>query len=259
MPLPALWTLASNHVEYEQHHYSVPHPYVGKTLELHAFDNLFEVWADGQMNTSHSRRLHPGNSTAAEHMPESHHHHEQWTSERLKSWTTGVGSDTLAWVSGRLANAEGLTRLKQIKLIVKITATWFRRTEICIRPRSYLRNMKTSVAHATSTETGNSIMLHTLMKLLAEMKLMRIAAALFPLMEQPGTYKELSFRERLALLVTRESLERDQRKQKRLLQKARLRLEASVHDIDYQPARHLERSRIAQLSQNEWGAGDITC
>jgi len=38
------------------------------------------------------------------------------------------------------------------------------------------------------------------------------------------------------MLVTRESLEREQRKQKRLLQKARLRLEVSVHDIDYQPA-----------------------
>lgn len=93
---------------------------------------------------------------------------------------------------------------------------------------------------------------HTLMKQLTEMKLTGMAAALSSQMEQPGTYEDLSFRERLALLVTHESLERDQRKQKRLLQKARLRLEASVHDIDYQPARNLERSRIAQLSQNEW-------
>lgn len=87
------------HVEYEQHYYSVPHQYVGKTVELHAFDNLLEVWADGQMIASHPRRLHPGNSTAAEHMPERHRHHQQWTPERLKSWAAGVGSDTLAWVS----------------------------------------------------------------------------------------------------------------------------------------------------------------
>ncbi|MGU6937078.1 ATP-binding protein [Salmonella enterica subsp. enterica serovar Madelia] len=93
---------------------------------------------------------------------------------------------------------------------------------------------------------------YTLMKQLTEMKLTGMATTLSSQMEQPGTYEELSFRERLALLVTRESLEREQRKQKRLLQKARLRLEASVHDIDYQPARNLERSRIAQLSQNEW-------
>lgn len=75
---------------------------------------------------------------------------------------------------------------------------------------------------------------HTLMKQLTEMKLTGMATALSSQMEQPGTYEELSFRERLALLVTRESQEREQRKQKRLLQKARLRLEASVHDIDYQ-------------------------
>lgn len=108
--------------------------------------------------------------------------------------------------------------------------------------------MKTSVAHATSTETGNPIMPHTLMKQLTEMKLTGTAAALSSQTEQPGTYEGLSFREKLALLVTREYLERDQRKQKRLLQKSRLRLEASVHDIDYQPARNLERPRIAQLS-----------
>ncbi|AVL16943.1 Transposase for insertion sequences IS1326/IS1353 [Enterobacter hormaechei] len=141
------------HVEYEQHHYSVPHQHVGKTVELHAFDNQLEVWSDGQMIASHPRRLHPGNSTAAEHMPERHRHHQQWTPERLKSWAAGVGSDTFTWVSERLAekahpeqayrlclgllsltreypservnnscrlaNAEGLTRLKQIKSILK--------------------------------------------------------------------------------------------------------------------------------------------
>lgn len=63
----------------------------------------------------------------------------------------------------------------------------------------------------------------------------KMGTALSAQMEQPGTYENLSFKERLALLVSRESLEREQRKQKRLLQKARLRLEASVHDIDYQP------------------------
>ncbi|NJD85315.1 hypothetical protein EWM60_07525 [Candidatus Erwinia dacicola] len=82
------------HVEYELRHYSVPHQYVGKTVELHAFDNLLEVWADGPMIASHPRRFHPGNSTAAEHMPERHRHHQQWTPGRLKNWAAGVGSDT---------------------------------------------------------------------------------------------------------------------------------------------------------------------
>lgn len=66
---------------------------------------------------------------------------------------------------------------------------------------------------------------HTLMKQLTEMKLTGMAAALPSQMEQPGTYEELSFRKDWRCW-SRESLERDQRKQKRLLQKARLRLEA---------------------------------
>lgn len=78
---------------------------------------------------------------------------------------------------------------------------------------------------------------HTQMKQLTEMKLTGMAAALISQMEQPGANEEPTFRERLALLFKRESLERELRKQKRLLQKARLRLEASVQDIDYQPAR----------------------
>lgn len=52
MALPAHQKVKVNidyHVEYEQHHYPVPHQYVGKTVELHAFDNLPEVWADGLM------------------------------------------------------------------------------------------------------------------------------------------------------------------------------------------------------------------
>lgn len=55
-------------------------------------------------------------------------------------------------------------------------------------------------------------MSHTLMKQLTEMKLTGMEAALSSQMQQPGTYEELSFRERLALLVTRESLEREQRR-----------------------------------------------
>lgn len=62
-----------------------------------------------------------------------------------------------------------------------------------------------------------------------------MATALSAQIEQPETYEDLSFRERLALLVARGSPERDQSKQKRLLQKARLRLEAPVHDIDNYP------------------------
>jgi DNA replication protein DnaC len=66
-------------------------------------------------------------------------------------------------------------------------------------------------------------------------------------LEQPATH-DLSFDERLALLVEREETERDQRRQIRLLRLARLRQsDACVEDIDYRHPRGLERSRMASL------------
>lgn len=55
------------------------------------------------MIVSHPRRLHPGNSTTAEHMSEHHRRCQQWTPERLKSWAASVGPDTFTWVSEHLA------------------------------------------------------------------------------------------------------------------------------------------------------------
>ncbi|MGR7464469.1 hypothetical protein ACU60T_25235 [Klebsiella aerogenes] len=51
-------------------------------------------------------------------------------------------------------------------------------------------------------------MSHTLMKQLSELKLTGMATDLSAQMEQPGTYEDPSFKERLVLLVSRESLER---------------------------------------------------
>jgi DNA replication protein DnaC len=65
--------------------------------------------------------------------------------------------------------------------------------------------------------------------------------------EQPVT-QDLSFDERLALLIEREETLRDERRQIRLLRLARLRQTAAcVEDIDYQHPRGLERSRMASL------------
>ncbi|MBP4061110.1 IS21 family transposase, partial [Aeromonas sp. Prich7-2] len=51
------------HVSYEQHHYSVPHQYVGQQLELHAGDTLLQVYHQQQLVASHPRKTIPGMST----------------------------------------------------------------------------------------------------------------------------------------------------------------------------------------------------
>jgi len=83
------------------------------------------------------------------------------------------------------------------------------------------------------------------------MKLAGMADAYTQQLEQPDIQR-LSFDERLAMLVDRETLYRESRRQRRLLRLARLRQSACVEDIDYQHKRGLDRSLVASLITCDW-------
>jgi len=87
---------------------------------------------------------------------------------------------------------------------------------------------------------------------LRQLKLPGMAAALQSQLEQVGTYEGLAFMERLTLLVEQECLNRQQRKQDRLIRQARFKLAATVQDIDYQHPRNIKKTQIAQLAQGNW-------
>jgi len=87
---------------------------------------------------------------------------------------------------------------------------------------------------------------------LRQLKLSGMANALINQNEQPGTYEGLSFEERLQLLTDSEHLDRNQRKQQRLLKAARLKIDANPRDIDYQHPRGLKQSLVASLLQSDW-------
>ena len=87
---------------------------------------------------------------------------------------------------------------------------------------------------------------------LRELRLGAMAKALESQLEQPATYEDLCFTDRMALLVERECVEREGRRQQRLVRDARFRLRAHLGDIDYSHPRNLNKSRIAQLAQGEW-------
>jgi DNA replication protein DnaC len=66
-------------------------------------------------------------------------------------------------------------------------------------------------------------------------------------------YKELSFEERLGMLVDREMDNRQDRKLRTLLSKARFRYPgASIEDINFRARRGISKDVILQLSQNGW-------
>jgi hypothetical protein len=126
---------------------------VGETLELHASDALITVYFRHQPVATHARQHHPGITTEPAHMPKRHQKHHQWTPGRLKHWARDIGPEVLRWVDRqlsakahpeqayrlclgllnlsreypaqrlnaacRIANTQGLERLKQVKSILQ--------------------------------------------------------------------------------------------------------------------------------------------
>ncbi len=64
--------------------------------------------------------------------------------------------------------------------------------------------------------------------------------------------EELSFEERLGLLVDREMTEREDRRLKSRLRQAKLRQTACVEDIDYRHPRGLDKSLLLDLAGCQW-------
>ena len=62
----------------------------------------------------------------------------------------------------------------------------------------------------------------------------------------------LDFEARLALLVEREMTSRDNRRLERLLKQAKLRLPASVEDLDFRASRGLDQSFLLRLAGCDW-------
>jgi DNA replication protein DnaC len=87
---------------------------------------------------------------------------------------------------------------------------------------------------------------------LHRLKLVAMAQALEEQTQQP-CYAELSFEERLGLLVDRELAARDNRKLATLLHGAKLRFpQACPEDLDFRTPRGLSREVILSLCQNGW-------
>ena len=91
-----------------------------------------------------------------------------------------------------------------------------------------------------------------LIEQLRELRLPGFVNALEQQLQQPNTYNELGFSDRLALLVNQESTSHHNKKIERLVKQAKLRLNAQLSDIDYSPKRGLRKDTLSQLAQTEW-------
>jgi len=83
------------------------------------------------------------------------------------------------------------------------------------------------------------------------MKLNGMAEALKEQLAQPDI-NQLSFDERLSLLVDRQWTWKENKRLDRLLRNAKLKLNACIEDIDYKKARGIDKSVILSLAGCEW-------
>jgi DNA replication protein DnaC len=89
---------------------------------------------------------------------------------------------------------------------------------------------------------------------LEKLRSLKLSGMVKALEEQIGIpdLKELTFEQRLGLLVDREVTERQNRKLQTHLKKAKLRLNASLEDIDYRHPRGLDKSLTLSLASCQW-------
>ena len=92
---------------------------------------------------------------------------------------------------------------------------------------------------------------HPTLDKLHALKLTGMAAALEDQSATPDI-TDLSFEERLGLLVDREMTERDNRRMSSRLRRAKLRHAAILEDIDYRNSRGLDKGLIQSLSACQW-------
>ena len=87
---------------------------------------------------------------------------------------------------------------------------------------------------------------------LKTLRLSNMVQALEQQREQSSTYGELSFEERLSMLLEYEILHRNQNKVKLLRRQARLRLNAQISQISYKEGRGLNRKAMAELATGSY-------
>lgn len=88
------------HLEYDKHYYSVPHHLVKHQVEVQATRDSVAVMFKGNVVARHVRSQRQGGFiTDANHMPQSHRKHGEWSQQRLCDWAKDIGPNVLAIVN----------------------------------------------------------------------------------------------------------------------------------------------------------------
>ena len=95
------------------------------------------------------------------------------------------------------------------------------------------------------------MLIHPMLDKLQSLRFFGMLSALEEQRKMPDIEK-LSFDERFGLLIDREMIDRQNRRFKTRLRKAKLRQNACLEDIDFRHPRGLDKSLMMQLAEGQW-------
>lgn len=85
------------HVDVDGHYYSVPHRLLRQQVEARVTARTVELFHKGERVAVHVRGgLRGRHTTLAEHMPQAHRRHAEWTIERIGREAAAIGASTAA-------------------------------------------------------------------------------------------------------------------------------------------------------------------
>ena len=284
------WSTAKVNIDYhvavENHFYSAPYQLVHQQLDVRLTDKTVELFQHGKRVAAHRRSYQSGRfTTLEEHRPKSHQRYLAMDSQPHP----GVGQNHRAGVRQGRGENHGRPASSRTRLSLRLghhppgqgrgprplgsrlparPALWHlflyqRQLHSPKQPgkptlgtRAALAQSgprKSSAAVLTTTKTlPIHIMLIT--QTLEKLQALRLDGMAQALEEQrrQNDIVPLSFEDRLALLVERQWLWRENRALVTRLKNAQLKINASLEDLDYRPSRGLKRAQIEQLRACPW-------
>lgn len=96
------------------------------------------------------------------------------------------------------------------------------------------------------------MLMHPTLNKLDQLPFYGMAKGLREQLDQPKTYQDLPFEDRLGILLDREILDRENRRLASRLRAAKFPVNACLEDLDYRAKRHLDRNAIIDLADCRW-------
>ena len=219
----------------------MPYRLARGVVEVRLTSSVVEVFFKNRRVAAHLRRYDKGrHSTEPAHMPDSHRRYLEWTPGRIVHWAEKNGPSTGAFTDELLTSRPHPEQGFRSALSVMGLAKKYgpQRLEAACERALALRSFSyssvasmlkhgldhcprgplgptpcTATSGARTTTTRRSMLTHSTIEGLKTLRLPAMASGLLEQREHPD-YHELSFEDRLGLLVERELLQRSNRRRR---------------------------------------------